>query len=276
MKYDISKLKETAKLIRKDIIDMTYRCGEGHIATAFSSTEIITSLYFNVLRLKPKNPDWDDRDRFILSKGHGCYTLYSALARRGFFPLEELDTIGEYGSKFGGHPDRGLVPGIEVSSGSLGHGLSLGVGMAIAGMVDKRKSKVYVLLGDGECQEGSIWEAALFAPMHQLDNLVVIVDYNRQQAINHLDDVVRLDPFADKWKAFGWETMQVNGHSFEELLKAFDKIPFKAGKPSVIIADTVKGKGVTYMEKNIIWHARAPCDKEYKQAIDEIDKKEVC
>lgn len=267
----VKELRDLSRLLRKDILRIVTLAKEGHIASALSCIDILSVLYFRVMNINPDFPDWQGRDRFILSKGHASSALYAALARRGFFSLNELDTVGQRFSKFGAHPDKDKVPGIEASSGSLGHGLSIGIGMALAAKRDRRKSRIFVLLGDGECQEGSVWEAVAFAAMHKLDNLVAIIDYNKQQAIGFLRNIVELCPLADKWKAFGWHTQEVNGHDHRKLLEVFSKIPFKKKSPNVIIAHTVKGKGVSFMEKAIMWHARATTEAEFIQALREIE-----
>ncbi len=268
----VDSLKEMSRVIRKDILKMVMKAGEGHIASAFSCVDLLSVLYFHIINVDPEEPAWEERDRFILSKGHGCSALYSVLARRGFFSPDDLNTIGERDSIFGGHPDKYKVPGVEVSTGSLGHGLSVGIGMSLAAKRDKKHYNVYVLLGDGECQEGSIWEAAMFAPAHRLDNMIAIVDFNGLQAIGETDDIITLKPFAEKWESFGWAVKEINGHDYNEIMDAMSQFPFSEGKPSVIIANTVKGKGVSFMENQIMWHARATTDEEYKQALVEIDR----
>lgn len=268
----VDSLKEISRVIRKDILNMVMKAGEGHIASAFSFVDILSVLYFHTMNVDPEEPAWEERDRFILSKGHGCSALYSVLARRGFFSPDDLNTIGERDTIFGGHPDKYKVPGVEVSTGSLGHGLSIGIGMSLAAKRDKKDYNVYVLLGDGECQEGSVWEAAMFAPAYGLDNMIAIVDFNGLQAIGETDDIITLKPFAKKWESFGWAVKEINGHDYNEIMDAMSQFPFSEGKPSVIIANTVKGKGVSFMENQIMWHARATTEEEYKQALMEIDQ----
>ncbi|MDI6703317.1 MAG: transketolase [bacterium] len=270
----LARLEKEARNVRRDIVRIITRAGEGHIGPALSCVDILCVLYFEILRVDPNQPNWEERDRVILSKGHGCTALYSVLARRGFFPVEELSTYGKTGTIFGGHPDRGMVYGVEVSTGSLGHGLSLGAGMALAAKVDHKDYRVIVILSDGECQEGSTWEGAMFARMHKLDNLTAIVDRNGFQAIGRTEDIVSIEPFREKWEAFGWSTREVNGHNYEELLDTLNQIPFKKGLPSVIIAHTVKGKGVSFMENKEIWHAKVPSDEEFKQAMLELGKRD--
>lgn len=269
---DIEELKEIARQCRKDVLKMTMKAKEGHIATSFSAMDILSALYFSAIKVDPKNPKWDDRDRFIMSKGHGAYAIYAILARKGFFLVSELDTIDKVGTAFGGHPDMKKVSGIELSTGSLGHGLSISAGMAIAAKNDKRDYRIFTLMGDGECQEGSVWEAAMFASSRNLDNLIGIVDFNGLQAIGTTENVLTLSPFAQKWNAFGWAVREVNGHDYNELLKTFIELPFEMGKPSMIVAKTVKGKGVSFMENQISWHARVTTDEEYKKAVKEIEQ----
>lgn len=264
---------ELVKLLRKDILRIAMQAGEGHIASALSCVDILAILYFHIMNVDPRRPDWTNRDRFILSKGHACSALYAVLARRGFFSVQELTTMGQKGSIFGGHPDRDKVPGIEISTGSLGHGLSVGAGMALAAKRDKQGHHVFVVLGDGECQEGTIWEAAMFAPTQKLDNLVVVVDHNKLQAIDHIENVIDMSPFAEKWRSFGWQVKEINGHDHEQLMKGLSSLPFKKNTPSLIIAHTVKGKGVSFMENKIMWHARVTTDEEFKQALHELDGK---
>ena len=268
---DVRRLKNLAQTLRKDVLKMVMTSREGHLGAAFSCMEILTALYFNVLNIDPLEPDRDDRDRFIMSKGHGCFAQYATLARRGFYPVELLESINQKDTLFGGHPDRDKIPGIDVSTGSLGHGLSIGAGMALADKTDGKSNRVFVLLGDGECQEGSVWEAAMFAAGNGLDNLTVIVDANSLQAIGKTDDIVPMEPFSSKWKSFGWEVKEIDGHDYSQILRAFDDIPNTPGAPTAIIARTVKGKGVSYMENEIMWHARAVTENEYKQALIELD-----
>lgn len=270
-KLDFKKLEKIAKDIRRDIFKTICNGGGGHIPASLSIVEILVLLYNNILRVNPKKADDPDRDRFILSKGHACVALYAILAERGFFPKAELAKFGKKESILGGHPDMHKVCGIEASTGSLGHGFPFGVGVALAGKFDKKNYRVFVIVGDGECQEGSVWEAALFAPQHKLDNLVVIVDYNKIQAMDRLDKIVSLDPLMDKWKAFGWEVREVDGHDFTRLQEVFAGIPFVKGKPNLIIAHTIKGKGISFMENTPIWHYRLPNEEEMKIACKELE-----
>jgi len=228
---------------------------------AFSMTDLIAVLYFgDVLRYDPMNPDWEDRDFFVLSKGHASYALYAALQLAGFFPEEELWHVGKPGSAFGEHPKLHEIPGVEASTGALGHGLSFSIGIAFANKVDHKENHVYTILGDGECQEGSIWEGALSAPTLELDNLTVIVDHNKLQAMDRLDNIVRMTPFGDKWRAFGWHVIEIDGHDHEEIRKAM--LHREERKPVMIIANTIKGKGVSFMENMPLWHIRMPNEEE--------------
>ena len=269
---EIDQLKEMAQKCRKDVLNMVMSSGEGHLGAAFSSMEILTTLYFSILNIDPSQPHRKDRDRFIMSKGHGCFAYYAVLARRGFFPVDLLDTVKQKDTIFGGHPDRDKVPGIDVSTGSLGHGLSIGAGMALADKRDGKSARVFVLMGDGECQEGSVWEAAMFASAHNLDNLIAIVDANSLQAIGRTDDIVGIEPLSEKWRAFGWEVCEADGHDCSELSDKLSHIPIKPGLPTAVIARTVKGKGVSYMENEIMWHARPVTEEEFRQAMCELDR----
>ncbi len=257
----MTNLQQTAKDIRKTIYKIAHYAGGGHMGASFSMADIISVLYFdNVLRYDASNPEWADRDKFILSKGHACYALYAVLAKAGYFPEEELWHVGKPGSKFGGHPKLHEIPGVEASTGALGHGLSFAIGIAYANKADCKNSHVYVVLGDGECQEGSIWEGALSAPTLELDNLTVIVDHNKLQAMDDLENIVHMKPFADKWKAFGWNVVEIDGHNHAEIKDAL--LTRQAQRPTLVVANTIKGKGVSFMENVPIWHYRMPNDKE--------------
>lgn len=239
------------------------------MGASFSMADIISVLYFDdVLKYDVKKPDWEERDKFILSKGHACYALYAALAKAGYFPESELRNVGRTGSKFGGHPKMHEIPGVEASTGALGHGLSFAIGIAYANKVDGKKSHTYVILGDGECQEGSIWEGALSAPTLKLDNLTVIVDHNKLQAMDNLENIVHMKPFADKWKAFGWNVMEIDGHDHVEIKEAL--LARYEGRPTLVIANTIKGKGVSFMENVPIWHYRMPNDEELPILMQEL------
>lgn len=262
-------LKDKARQARLLVLDMIYRTKTSHIGTALSCVDILTSLYFGgILNIKPESPSWPERDRFLLSKGHGCSAFYATLALKGYFPLETLGQFLQDGSDVSCHVTLGVLPGIEATGGSGGHGLSIGAGMALAARLDNRNSQIFVLTGDAECQEGSIWEAAMFAGQHKLNNLTLIVDNNRLQILGKTRDIVDPEPFLDKFRAFNWQTTCVDGHNFDELLEAFRQ---KAFRPKAIIANTVKGKGVSFMENNHKWHSLCPNEKEYQQAKGEIE-----
>jgi transketolase len=271
---DAKRLSDLARRIRVHVVRMTSRANSSHIGSSFSMSELLAVLYGGgVLRVDPARPGWPERDRFILSKGHGCAGLYAALAEAGFFPLQELDTFYLNGTRLAGHATT-TVPGVELSTGSLGHGLPVGTGMALAAKRAGETHRVFVLLSDGECDEGSVWEAALFAPQHQLDNLVVIVDYNKIQSLGTVKDVLDLDPFADKWRSFRWAVREVDGHDVEAVSGALNAVPFETGRPSCIIAHTVKGKGVSFMEDKLLWHYRAPLGDDRAIAMRELGEPE--
>jgi transketolase len=267
----ITELKRKAVQARKDILTMLEAAGSGHPGGSLSIVEILLALYDSVMRHKPGNPEWADRDRFILSKGHCCPALYAVLADYGYFPKEELMTLRQIGTRLQGHPQRGL-PGVEISSGSLGQGLSIANGMALAARIDKRDIRIYCLMGDGEINEGQIWEAAMTAAHYKLDTLCGIVDYNKYCIDGPLEEIMGIEPIAQKWSSFGWHTLEIHGHSFEELLKAFDEAKTVKEKPTVIIAHTIKGKGVSFMECNNKWHGVAPTKDELKQAFQELNE----
>lgn len=266
---DTEVVKTKCEEIRKNIFLQAYAAGGAHMGAAFSVADILGTLYFgDVLKYKPDQPEWEDRDKLILSKGHAGVALYAALALAGYFDIEELKTFCHPGSRLGGHPRMKDVPGVEASTGALGHGLSFGIGIAYADKVDGRQSHTYVILGDGECQEGSIWEGALSAPTLELDNLTVIVDYNKLQAMDELEKIVHMKPFADKWKAFGWNVVEIDGHDCEEIRKAL--LVRCKDIPTLVIANTVKGKGVSFMENVPIWHYRMPNEQELQVLMAEL------
>lgn len=242
---------------RKQILKILQRSGRGHIGSAFSILEIVRVLYDDILSYDPKNPAWPDRDRFILSKGHGCLGLYVHLAAKGFFAEEELWRVSEDGAILGGHPEFGTTPGVEASTGSLGHGLSIGVGVALAAQLDRKAFRTFVLIGDGECNEGTIWEAALSASKHQLSNLAVVLDYNKFQCYGPTAEIQNLEPLADKWWSFGFEVREVDGHDVDALRATFKALPFVPGKPNLVICHTVKGKGISELENNPEWHHKS-------------------
>lgn len=271
---DIQHLKQITQEIRVDIIRMLTEAGSGHPGGSLSAAEIVTALYFHKMRHRPRDPFWADRDRFVLSKGHCCPVLYAALAKTGYFPQEELLTLRKLGSRLQGHPYPGRpgerLPGVEAATGSLGQGLSIAIGMALAGRLAKKAYRVYAVLGDGECQAGQIWEAAMLAPKYQLDSLCAIVDRNKIQNDDFVESTLSLEPFRAKWEAFGWHVIEVNGHDIEQVLEALEAAEAIKGKPTVIIADTIKGKGVSFMENNPDWHGKAPTREESDRAIREI------
>jgi transketolase len=267
---DISELKEIARKIRVDVIKMTNSAGSGHPGGALSSADIFAVLYFNILNHYPDDPCSDDRDVFILSKGHSCPALYSALARSGYFPVEELMTLRKLGSKLQGHPHSCSLGCLEASTGSLGQGLSIAIGAALGLRLDKKDNRVYCLMGDGEQQEGQIWEAAMSAAHYKLDNLCGIVDRNRLQIDGFTKDVMNYEPLEKKWESFGWHVITVDGHDIPELISAFEQAKRIKGKPTVVIADTIKGKGVSFMENVAIWHGQAPNDEETKKALNDL------
>ena len=270
---DVRDPKTLAWLIRRNGLEMTHLSRGSHIGSVLSVAEIIAVLYARVLNVDPKEPKKPDRDRLILSKGHAGSAVYAALAETGFFPVEQLKTHYANGSILSGHVSHKGVPGVEVSTGSLGHGLGVGTGMALGAKMDGAQWRTYVVLGDGECDEGSVWEAALQAAQYKLDRLIAVVDYNHMQSLATVDETLRLEPFEQKWKDFGWNAISVDGHDTEALLKAFEWAKENAGsrKPSVILAHTVKGKGVSFMENNILWHYRTPQGEEYDAALKELE-----
>jgi len=263
-------LKALARDMRVDIIRMIEAAGNGHPGGSLSIIDILAVLYWKFLKHDAQKPDWECRDRLILSKGHACPALYAVMAYRGFFPKEKLLTLRKLGSPLQGHPDRLRLPGIEFSSGSLGQGLSVGLGMAVAAQMDKAAWKTYVVLGDGELQEGQCWEAFMAAPKFKLDNLVAIVDHNNGQIDGPVEQVMGIEPLADKLRAFNWEVQSVDGHDLAAIEKALAKAQKGGGKPHAIIAKTVKGKGVSFMENNIAWHGNAPKKEDADKAVKEI------
>lgn len=267
----IEELKDIAIELRKIAVTMVYEAQSGHPGGSLSAADIVTALYFKEMNVDPKNPKWEGRDRFVLSKGHVAPIQYAALAKLGFVPFETIHTLRKYGSPFQGHPDMKKCPGIDISTGSLGQGLSTAVGMAIAGKLDEKDYRVFSIVGDGECQEGQIWEAAQTAVKYELDNLVVFVDDNGLQIDGTTDEVMPNLDLEKKFEAFGFETKRIDGHSMEEIVATLDEIrERKNGKPKCIVANTVKGKGVSYMENVVGWHGKAPNEELYKQAMEEL------
>lgn len=273
VKNEVLELQLKAAQMRKEILEMIVSAKGTHIASAFSIIDLILYLYDKVLKIDPKNPKDEKRDKFVLSKGHGCAALYVVLADYGFFPKRILKSYCSEGSILGGHPDSVRIPGVETSTGSLGHGFSVAVGFALANKINKSQYHVYCLVGDGECNEGTIWEAAMVAAHHKLDNLVLIIDDNKLMISGFAKDI--LDPlsFSKKFHAFGWNTIEIDGHNFNELINAFNKVPIKNNRPTVIIANTVKGKGVTYMENKKEWYSMLPNEEEMETALKELNGK---
>ena len=267
---DYKQYEEIASRVRVDIVKAVHKAGSGHPGGSLSAADIVTALYFKEMNIDPQNPRMEGRDKFILSKGHAGPVQYAALAERGFFPVEDLMTLRKLGSKFQGHPNRDKVPGIEMSTGSLGQGFGVAVGMAMANKLDKSEGRVYVLLGDGELQEGLIWEAAMAAGHYGLDNLCAIVDWNGLQIDGNNDDVMTVRPIDEKFEAFGFNVLVIDGHNFEEIFAALDAARACEGKPTVIVAKTHKGRGVSFMENNAGWHGKAPSEEEAKQAVAEL------
>ena len=267
----LTQMGAMAKTLRRHIISMIGRAGSGHPGGSLSAVEILIALYFRVLRHKPQDPDWPNRDRFILSKGHAAPVLYATLAESGYFPVEELSTLRQLDSRLQGHTDRTVTPGVEMSAGSLGQGLSFTIGVALAGRLNSQQYRAYVLLGDGECDEGQVWEGAMAAAHFKLDNLVAIVDRNEQQIDGWTCDVMELEPFDKKWQSFGWHVIEVDGHDLAQLIEAFDKAKLVKGQPTVIIAHTTKGKGVSFMENNPNFHGKAPNAEEVEIALKELE-----
>jgi len=262
-----------AKAIRQHAVRMTHLGSSSHVGSVFSIADILAVLYGNVLRVNPRNPGWDKRDRFILSKGHAGAGVYAALAETGFFSVHELDRHCADGSSLSGHVSHNGVPGVDFSTGSLGHGLGVAAGMAYAAALDHKDHKIFTLMSDGECDEGSVWEAAMFAAHHDLDHLVVIIDFNKIQSLAPVKDTLGLEPFADKWKSFGWSVVEVDGHNHDALVTALNSLPFSSNRPSCLIAHTVKGKGVSFMEKDpVLWHYRSPQGEELELALKELSE----
>ena len=265
-------LQQTANQVRRGAVEAVYAAQSGHPGGSLSIADVMTYLYFQELRIDPENPRWEDRDRLVLSKGHVCPALYAALALRGYFPVEELKTFRRVGSRLQGHPDLNKCPGVDFTAGSLGQGVSAAVGMALAGKLAGKNYRVYTILGDGEIQEGQVWESAMFAAQHKLDNLCYIIDNNGLQIDGDIADVCSPYPIDEKFAAFGFETINANGHDFDEIEAAFDKAKKVQGKPVAIIFKTVKGKGISFMENQASWHGAAPNAEQYEVAVKDLDK----
>ena len=264
------ELEQIARQIRGRLVEMSHRSGAPHLGSSLSCVDILTAAYWGTLAIDPARPDDPDRDRLILSKGHAATTLYAALAYRGFFPVELLDRFAEAGGCLPEHPSHNCVPGVEAATGSLGHGLSLGLGMALAARIQHRTYRVLVVMSDGECNEGSVWEAALLAAAQRVDRLAAIIDYNKWQATGRSNEVMALPPLAAKWQAFGWSAVEVDGHDLGQLVEVLRRIPDGSGKPVAIVAHTVKGKGVSFMEDDNNWHYRIPKAEEVRRAKEEL------
>ncbi len=269
-KWAVPELEQMAKQIRCDIIDMIYTAKAGHPGGSLSATDILTALYFRMMRIDPRNPQWEDRDRFILSKGHACPVWYATLANRGYFDRAHLKTLRQLNSILQGHADMKKTPGVDMTVGSLGQGFSAGVGMALAARYLKKDFHVWVMIGDGEMQEGSIWEAAMAGAKWKLDNLTAILDKNRLQNDTFIDKVMPVEPIADKWRAFGWHVIEIDGHHMTQIVEVLELALTIKGIPTVIIANTIKGKGVSFMENQPEWHGKAPNAEQYRQAMQEL------
>ena len=266
----IGELESIAKKVRAHSIKMIYEAGSGHPGGSLSAVDILVALYFHIMKHDPKKPDWADRDKFVLSKGHSAPALYAVLAESGYFPVEELSTLRKLGSRLQGHPCMRKTPGVEMSTGSLGHGLAAGNGMALAAKLDRKLHRIYVLCGDGEMDVGETWEAAMLASHFKLDNVIMYIDRNKLQLDGPTEKIMSLEPLADKWKAFGWHVIEINGHSMKEIIHATNEARAVKGKPTVIICHTIKGRGVSYMEGTLHFHGKAPDEQEYKQAMKEL------
>lgn len=273
MTYNIAELEDISRRIRGKIVEMSHKTGAHHLGSSLSCVDIMVATYWSVLNLNPRNPGDFRRDRFILSKGHAAMSLYAVLSNRGFFSSKMLESFYKPGSCLPGHPSPGSLPGLEAATGSLGHGLSLGLGMAMAGKILGCPYRVYILMSDGECNEGSVWEAAMLAPAKGVDNIVAIIDFNRWQATGRSEEIMALNPFKEKWEAFGWSAYNVDGHDLKALLKTLGNVPDGSGKPVAVIARTIKGKGVSFMEDDNNWHYRIPNEEEVRKALKELGQK---
>lgn len=267
---EIKDLEQKALAIRRHVVQMVGAAGSGHPGGSLSAADIVTALYFDVLRLDPARPDWPDRDRFVLSKGHAAPLLYAALAERGFFPVDELESLRRLGGRLQGHPDMKKLPGVEMSTGSLGQGLSAANGMALAGKLDGKDYRVYVVLGDGEIQEGQVWEAAMAAAHYKLNNIIAFLDYNGYQIDGPVQEIMNPEPVAEKWWAFGWRILQIDGHDMNAILAAVKDAQTTEDRPTMIVARTVKGRGVSFMEGQVDWHGKAPKGEQVDAALVEL------
>jgi len=269
-RLDTKSLEERAKVIRRHIIRMLTKAGSGHPGSSLSTVDLLVALFYNKLRHNPQLPKWPDRDRFIMSKGHGCPALYAILAEMGYFDIAKLDTLRQFGSILQGHPCMKTTPGIEISGGSLGQGLSVGLGIALAAKLDKKDYRTYVMLGDGEIEEGQVWEAAMAANHYKADNLCAILDQNGLQIDGFIHEIMSSHPIPDKWRGFGWHVIEIDGHNYESILASYDEAEKIKGRPTVIVAKTVKGKGVSFMENQVDWHGKAPSKEESERALAEL------
>lgn len=270
MQPTLQELQQTCQEVRRDIVRMTHAAGSGHPGGSLSAVELLVGLYFTRLRHDVNNPTWSDRDRFVLSKGHAAPVLYSILAHRGYFPVEELITLRKFGSRLQGHPSMLSMPGLDNSSGSLGQGLSIANGLAMTAKLNQQDFRVYCLMGDGELQEGQVWEAAMTSAHRHLDNVCAIVDYNNLQIDGNVEDVKGIHPLVEKWQAFNWHVIVIDGHDMNQVLAAFDQAASVKGQPSLIVAKTIKGKGVSFMENQAGWHGKAPNQAQLEQALTEL------
>jgi transketolase len=268
--FSLTGLEEMARTLRRHVVSMIATAGSGHPGGSLSAAEIVTALYFKVMRHNSKDPRWPDRDRFILSKGHAAPILYAALAESGYFPIEELKTLRKLDSRLQGHTDMNVTPGVEMSAGSLGMGLSFAIGIALAARLDEKTHRTYVLLGDGECNEGQIWEAAMSAAHFKLDNITAIIDYNNIQLTGWTQNIMQLEPLSEKWQAFGWHVIEIDGHDFNQILSSLDEARGIKTRPTVILAHTIKGKGVSFMENKASFHGKAPSPEETERALNEL------
>jgi len=266
----VPELEQTAKQLRRHVVRMVFEAGSGHPGGSLSAADVVAALYFRVMKHDPASPTWPDRDRFIMSKGHAVPIVYAAMAEAGYFPVSELTTLRKLNSRLQGHPSAKDLPGIEASTGSLGQGLSIGLGMALGLRMDGRSSTVYVMLGDGEIEEGQVWEAAMAAAHYKADNLVAILDRNRFQLDGPTAEIMEVEPVVDKWRAFGWRVLDIDGHAMQQVVHALEVARERTGRPTVIVAHTIKGKGVSYMENNNAFHGKAPTREELERALQEL------
>ncbi len=269
----IIELNDVARRLRLDVVEMVYRAQSGHPGGSLSAADMVAALYFHHMRLDPQRPAWEGRDRFLLSKGHAAPLLYAALAERGFFARDELATLRQLDSRLQGHPDRLKLPGVEITSGALGHGISIGAGLALAARLDGSDSRTFVMVGDGEIEAGIIWEGIMLAAKYRLANLTVLMDYNDVQLDGFVHDIMPLEPVVEKWRSFGWHTLELDGHNMRQVLESLDEAADIHDAPTVLIAHTTKGKGVSYMENRSTWHGKAPTREQYEQALAELGGK---